>query len=263
MDISPGVVGAISAAIAVPIIMGLVGKVKSLQPVIKTEKDIDQLAKEYSKWERFALVPFLIFIPGAGFLIWYFLDLTSDSVMSRFGENIFFLPPTTIIWALPALFLSLFLAAIPMHYLYLGLLGKQRYDEYTEYVNLKLGLDSWKVLKYMAYLCIPVCVVFSGLALDSYTRVTEDTFVSNDILSLGEIEHNFNEIESIELTKSFKAPNGNIVHRSYYAIKFKDGYVYNFDKSSSDVDFNKQSEIISYITKGLTISVKTNDPYPR
>jgi hypothetical protein len=263
MDVSPSVIGAVSAAIVVPIFMGLVGKVKTLQPVKKTEKDFDQLAKEYSKWEMFALVPLFIFTPAIGFLIWYFLDLASRSILSSLGENIFLFPPTTAVWALPAIFMSIFLAAIPMHYLYLGLLGKQRYSEYTEYGNLKHSMDSWKVLRYMAYVCIPICIAFSGLALDSYIRVTEDTFVSNDLLSLGERAHNFDEIESIELTKSFKAPNGNIVRRSYYAIEFKDGYIYDFDNSLSELGFEEQREIISYITKGSTALIKVNDPYPK
>lgn len=262
MDISPGVIGAISAGIAVPIFIGLIGKVKSLQPIKKTEKDFDQLAKEYSKWEMFALVPFFIFTPSIGFLIWYFLDLLSTNIISTLGESVYVFPPITAVWALPAIFMSTFLATIPMHYLYLGLLGKQRYSEYSEYGNLKHSMDSWKVLRYMAFVCVPVCIAFSSLALDSYLRVTEDTFVANDLLSLGEREYNFDEIQSIELTKSFKAPNGNIVHRSYYAIEFKDGYVFEFDNSLSGVGFEQQQEIISYITKKSTALVKVNDPYP-
>lgn len=262
MDVSPGIIGAVFAGIAVPILMGLIGKVKSLQPVKKTEKNLDQLAKEYSKWEMFSLVPFLIFTPLIGFLIWYFLDLASKIIISNLAESVYIFPPTTAVWALPAIFMSIFLAAIPMHYLYLGLLGKQRYSEYTEYGNLKHSMDSWKVLRYMAYVCMPVCIAFAGLALDSYLRVTGDAFISNDLLSLGERAHNFNEIESIELTKSFKAPNGNIVRRSYYAIEFKDGYIFEFNNSVSEVDFEQQREVISYITKNSTALVKVNDPYP-
>lgn len=262
MDVSPGIIGAISAAVAVPVVMGLIGKVRSLQPVVKSEKSFEQLAKEYSKWEFFALIPFFIFWPSIGFLVWYFLDLVSKNIVSNLGESVFVFPPTTAVWGLPAIFMSIFLSVVPMHFLYLSLLGKQRYSEYTEYGNIKHNMDSWKVLKYMAYICVPVCVVFSCLALGSYIRVTDSSFISNDMLSFGERSHDFDEIHSIELTKSFKAPNGNIVRRSYYAIKFEDGYVYDFDNSMSEIDFEKQQEIISFITKGSSDLVKVVDPYP-
>jgi len=262
MEIPSGVVAAVSAGIAVPIIMGLFSKVNSLQPVIKTEKDFAQLAKEYSKWESFALVPFFIFTPLIGLLTWYLLNLISKRIISNLGESLYLFQPETAILAIPAIFMSIFLAAIPMHFLYLGLLGKQRYVEYTEYGNLKNKFDSWKLLRYMAYVCVPICVVFSGLALDSYLRITESSFVSNDFLSVGEKRHSFDEIQLIELTKSFKAPNGNILRRPYYTIEFTDGYDFNFKNSVIQVEFEQQQEIISYIEKSSSALVKVNDPYP-
>jgi hypothetical protein len=262
MELSPAVIGAAAASVGVPIIFGLLRQANSLQPKKQSDKGFDQLGKEYGGWEVFALVPFFIFTPAIGLLLWYLQKSISDFMISGLGESVFLLPPTNAIWWLPAIFISIFLAAIPMHYLYLSILGRERYAEYTEYTNLKHGMDGWILLRYMAYVMLPICICFSLLAIDSYLRVTEEKFISNDLLSLGAREYEFGEIERIDLTKSFKAPNGNIVHRSFYSILFIDGYEFSFDSSVSEIDFDKQQEVISYILENSTAEVKVNDPYP-
>ncbi|WP_211829253.1 hypothetical protein [Kistimonas asteriae] len=263
MDIS-SIIGPIAAIIFVPIIMGLLAKVKKLQPKKTTEKSLEQLENEYSKYNtHIPLILFFIFSFAIGFLIWYVLDgLYTYRISQLADNNVYLFPLPRIAWALPAIFMSIILAAIPLHYLYLGLLGKERYAEYTEYTNLKHGIDGWKMLKYMSLAILPVCLVFSLLLLDSYIRVTKNTFVANTVFSLGEKEFGFEDIKSITLTKSFKAPNGNIVRRSSYEIEFSNGYVYNLKQTASELDFEQQQEVVNYITNNSEVIVKVNDPYP-
>ena len=262
MEIPPGIIGAISAAIAVPIFMALIGRVKSFQPEKKTGKDFDELCAEYSKWERLGLVLLFIFSPLIGFSIWFTLDFSSSLITDSLEDSVFIFSPTTAVWALPAIFLSIFLSVIPLHFIFLKLLGNKRYAEYTEYGNLKHGMDSWKVLKYMAYLFIPICLFFSALALDSYIRITNTTFIVNNLLSIGEREYRFEEIRSIELTKSFKAPNGNIVRRSYYTVNFIDGNTHEFDNSLNELNFDQQQKIVSFIIDRVDVEMEVKDPYP-
>jgi hypothetical protein len=183
--------------------------------------------------------------------------------MSYVDKSIYLIPQPSVTWALPALFLAIFLSEVPLHYLYLFLLGRQRFAEYTEYGNQKIGVNSWKLLRYMGYVVIPICLVFTFLSLDSYARITNSSFIINRFFSVGEAEYRFGEIEALELTKSFKAPNGNIVRKPYYSIEFVDNTSYNFHKSLHDLSVEQQAEIINYIS-GITGSeISVIDPYPR
>lgn len=263
MDISPATVGAISAAIAVPIFMGLMRNVDALKHSPDSEKTLEELAKEYGGWEKSASLLLIGFAAAIGFLLWKGLSVLSALQMSYVEQSVYLIPQPSVTWALPSIFLAFFLSAIPLHYLYLTLLGKQRYAEYTEYGNQKFGVNSWKLLRYMGYVLIPVCLAFTFLSLDAYARVTSSSFIVNRFFSVGEVEYTFNEIRAIELTKSFKAPNGNIVRKPYYSIEFVDDTSYNFHKALHDLNFSQQKEIIEYIGGITGRDVSVIDPYPR
>ena len=262
MDISPVKIGAIAAAIAVPILMGLLRNVGGLKHSQNSKKTLEELTVEYRGWEKFASFLFIIFAAAIGFAIWKGLNALSTLQISHMEESVFLIPPPSITWGLPSLFLAIFLSAIPLHYLYLTLLGKQRYAEYTEYNNQKHGLNSWKLLRYMAYVIIPICFAFTFLSLDTYSRVTNSSFIVNRFLSVGEAEYTFSDIKKIELVKSFKAPNGNIVRKPYYSIEFADNTSYNFHKSMHNLNFDQQKEIIEYISGVTNREVSIVDPYP-
>ena len=118
MDIS-SVIGPISAIILVPIIMGLFAKIKALQPKKTTEKSLDQLENEYSKWHNSTLIPFFIFSFSIGFLVWYLLDGLSTYRMSQLADSVYIFPPARLAWAIPSIFMAIILTSIPLHYLYL------------------------------------------------------------------------------------------------------------------------------------------------
>ena len=261
MEIPSGTIGIIATIIITPIIMGLLGKIKSLQPEKTTEKDLDQLEEEYSKWNNLSLVPFFIFSFSIGFLIWYGLDNLSTYRMSLLEESVYLFPPARAAWAIPAVFMSIILSGIPLHYLYLWILGKERYSEFNQYTNLKFGIDGAKIVKYMCVVIVPACLIFTLLAMDSYIRVTKNSFIANPLLSLGAKEFSFEEIHSIVLTKSFKAPNGKIVRRPFYTIAFKNGYTYGLKSTMSELDYKQQQEVIDYITNNSDVTIKIDDPY--
>lgn len=263
MDISPATIGAISAAIAVPIIMGLMRNVDGLKHSPNSEKSLEELTQKYGGWEKAASFLLIVFAAVIGFTLWKGLSILSALQMSYVNKSIYLIPQPSVTWALPALFLAIFLSAVPLHYLYLSLLGRQRYAEYTEYGNQKYGVNSWKLLRYMGYVVIPICLVFTFLSLDSYARVTNSSFIVNRFFSIGEAEYMFGEIKTIELTKSFKAPNGNVVRKHYYSIEFVDNTSYNFHKSLHDLSFEKQTEIINYISGIANSEISVIDPYPR
>lgn len=262
MDISPATIGAVSAAVVVPLFFALMRNVDTLKHSSDSEKTLEELSEEYGRWETASSLLFIVFAAMIGFLLWKGLGILSAWHMSYFEKSIYLIPQPAVIWGFPALFLAIFLSSIPMHYLYLLLLGKQRYAEYTEYGNQKSGVDSWKLLRYMGYVFIPVCLAFTFLAFDSYVRVTSSSFIVNRFFSVGEVEYSFREIEAVELIKSFRAPNGNIVRRSHYIIGFSDGTHYNFHKSMNDLDFGQQEQVAEYVSQMSSLNITIVDPYP-
>jgi hypothetical protein len=261
MELSPGTIGAISATIAVPIFMRIMRNIKSLQYAPTLKKNFEQLKKEYSKWERCAGFVIIIFTAVIGYGLWKVLRILSALQISYLEPSKYIIALPAYIWALPALFLAICFSAIPAHFLYLGLLGKQRYTEYIEYSNRKFGIDGWKLFSYMFYTLIPICIVAVLLMLDTYVRVTDRSFVVNDFLAISEKEYRFDEIDSLELKTFVKFFSGNIRRENFYSIGFKDGNNYDFYSDYQDLSFEKQTEIAKFLSKSSNIGIKINEPY--
>ena len=263
MELSSGTIGAIAAAIGVPIVFALLRKVKSLRHVPDATKDFGQLQKEYGKWEVAATCLFIFFATLIGFALWQSLVLLAELLASRLGHNVFLILQPGVALALPSIFLAIFLAGIPLHFLYLRLLGPERYAQYIEYGNQKLGVNSWKLLRHMAYVIVPLCVIFTALTLDSYVRITESKIGINPFFGIGEKEYSFEDVRNLKLVKSFKAPNGNIVYRPYFVISFADGTEFNFHKTLFDTNIKEQERIAVFISHKSNRTIQVDDPYPR
>ena len=263
MEISSGTIGAVSAAIVVPMLFAFVRKIKSLRHVPDPSKDFNQLSEEYGKWEK--LAPFLLIIFGAviGLALWKSFVLLAELQLSRLGDSEFLVYDPSVALTLPALFLAIFLSAVPIHLLYLRLLGAKRYAEYTEYGNQKSGINSWRLLRYMAYVIIPVCVLFTFLVLDSYLIVTKSRIGVNSFFGVGETEYTFDEVEFLSQVKSYKAPNGNIIYQPYFVIGFKDGAEFNFHRTIHDADIKTQEELVYFLSARSSRAINIEDPYPR
>jgi len=261
MDILPIIIGAISASIAVPLFMWSMKKIDSLHHAPASHKTFEQLKLEYSKWELFGSLFYILFSVVIGFFIWILLKYSYAVTMSNFDSSIFLIAQPTVSWALPSIFLSIFLSAIPMHYLLSYLLGKERYSEYTEYGNQKFQVNSWKLVRYMAYIMVPICILFTTMAFNNYVRVSNDYFIVNEFFSLSEKKYRFDDVKDIELIKSFEAPNGNVVRNPYYVIYFNDGNDYNFHKTLQDLNLSQQKEICNYLVEQTGLNIQIIDPY--
>ena len=115
------------------------------------------------------------------------------------------------------------------------------------------------MFSYMSVAVLSACLIFSLLLLDSYIRVTKNTFVANTILSLKEKEFGFQEIKSIKLNKLSKTKNGKIVDSSFYEIEFNNGYTYDLNNRIMELEFEQQQKIVNHITSHSEVIVKEND----
>lgn len=261
MDILPIIIGAISASIFVPLFMWSMKKIDSLRHAPASHKTFEQLKLEYSKWELFGSLFFILFCVIIGFSTWGVLQYLYTVTISKFEPSIFLITQPTVSWALPSIFLAIFISAIPMHFLLLWLLGEERYSEYTEYGNQKFQVNSWKLVRYMAYIMVPICILFTTMAFNNYVRVNNEYFIVNEFFSFSEKKYKFDEVKNIELVKSFKAPNGDVVRNPYYVIYFNDDNYYNFHKTLQDLDLSQQKDICDYLVEQIGLDIKIIDPY--
>lgn len=262
MDISPAIVGAASAAVTVPIFMHLMRNIGSLKHSPDSAKTLEELTAEYSGWEKAASALLIVFVAAIGLILWKALNLLSTLQLSYVDKGVYFISQPPVIWALPSLFLAIFLSVIPLHYLYRKLLGVKRYAEYTEYGNQKFGVNSLKLLIYMGYIIIPICLAFTILSLDHYARINKSSVAINRFFSIGETEYDFSQIQSIELTKSFKAPNGNIVKKPHFVVHFNDNTSLNLNSAMYELSFEQQQDAATYISSNALKKITINDPYP-
>jgi hypothetical protein len=263
MELASGAIGAAAAAIGVPIVFALLGKAKWLRHTPAAGKDFGRLMSEYARWERWAPLPFFFFVAVIGLVLWKSFMLLAGLQAARLGPSEFLVYEPSLALALPSMFLAILLSAVPMHFLYLRMLGAERYAEYIEYGNQRFGIDTWKLLRYMAYVAVPLCVISAFLLLDSYVRVTESKIGVNSFFGVGEKEYAYDEVAHLRLVKSFKAPKGNIVRKPYFVIGFSDGAEYSFKRTQHETGLQEQKEIVHFISGRTKKDVQIDDPYPQ
>lgn len=263
MDYSSGIVGAIAAAIGVPIVLALLRNVKSLKHTPRGNKELDQLQKEYGRWEERAYYLSVVFVAIITFSLWSVLMLVARLHESRLDDGVFLIYEPSIALLISSFFLAVIMSDIPIRYLYSRIMGPERYAEYIEHVNRKHGINSEKFLRYMAYFTVPVCILFSVMSLDSYMKVTGSEVLFNNFFGAGVSRYAFSDIEDLRLVKSFEAPNGSIVREHYSIIRFNDGNEFNFHKTLHDSDIHEQVRIIDYLSSESGIEILVDDPYPR
>jgi hypothetical protein len=262
MEILAEIITGVGVAIASWVVCSPLRKFLTFPDTHYPRKDFAELQKEYAKWEGIGTVLYGVLVCISFFVVLLLLILLYEFRLSYIEESRYLIPQPPMIWVLPAILLGLFPAIIPVHYVLLFLLGSKRYEEFTEYGNQKHRFDASKATKRMIMVFVTVPVAFILFSFDSYARVTEQEFVANRFWGIGEKTYSFDDIEHLELVKSSKAPNGNIVYNKYFIIAFNDGSKYNFHWAMHDLSYEKQREIVNFLSQKTAIDIHITDPYP-
>jgi MFS family permease len=214
--------GAIAAAIVVPIAMALLARRFPPTIAIRPETSLEALKPKFSKWETGLTVLYMaLWVPVTG-AIWLPLQAASGFVAQLLGPADFRITPGPIFWFIPAFFLALAVAALPATRIAKRLLG-ERFTEYETYLQLKHKMDFARVNR-LACIAIGWLVAIAvALGLNWYVLIRSDAFVLNSLLSLQEVVHPYSDIQALQTAPQFIAPNGNMVRRREFLIRFKDG----------------------------------------
>ncbi len=214
-------VGALAAAIVVPIVMALLAKAFPPTVTAQSGASLETLKPKFAKWEvRLSLLYVALWIPVTG-AIWLPLQATSDFTASLLGPADFRITPGATFWFIPAFFLALAVAAVPLKWVAARLLGPD-YTEYETYLALKHRIDFARVNRLTCWAVGWLVGIIVALGLNWYVLIRSDAFVINPLFSFSETVHPYSDVQAIQTAPQLIAPNGNIVRRREFLIRFRD-----------------------------------------
>lgn len=247
--------GAVAALIGVPIVMALLRRLYPVSRDLDVGRSLDDLRREYGKWEFVTAALVFIIVPVTTFLWWrLFLAAASGSGFSADGDVVT-LRPTQIAWLLPAMVLGTLSASPLLDASLRGLLGS-RYREFVAYQKLRHGFDTEAI-------SIPFYLVFGGLAaiaaallFDWYAAFTPAGIELNPLFGFGERTLGYADVARIETAPTFIAPIGKTVSRRMYVLRFSDASSWNANEDPSGATEDQLRAIVEAVSarSGVTIT---------
>jgi hypothetical protein len=264
-SISSGVVGALSAAICVPIIFALLRKSRTYKYVgeSQTAKTDDEVTGRYRKWDRVARLLVILFAGILGYLFWLMLCAVETARTALLGSANFLLTPLPIFFALPALFAGILFAAIPLKFVLTKILGSEGYDRLVNYWDRRQGINSKRLFRHLVIFGITLIVASVLLAFQTYATASAEGLTIHPYFAIHEREYGWSDISRITFVKSFSAPNGSVRRdRPYYVVEMTDGYRLNFHSTLLEVPLRDQRRLAVFLAEHSHHDVDVEDPFP-
>lgn len=258
---SSGMMGGMTAAIAVPIVYALLRKAKSYRYVPDSTVSIDP--SKYRRWDLISRGLLVAYAGALAFACWFLLNTIEDFRASLLGPAPFVLTPIRVIFGVPSILAGIFLSAIPIRLTVSRFIGTDGYRQLVEYGNRRQGLDSERVFRHMVYVLAPLLIGSVLPVFQTYATADAQSFVLHPYFALRERSYGWDEVKSITLVKSFKAPNGNIRRdRPHFVIRMEDGFEFNFHNTLLEIPYSRQERFITFAAAHAHRSVEIDDPYP-
>jgi hypothetical protein len=228
-----------------------------------TGLSFEELRARYRKWELAALIPFFGFAAALTVLWFCVLVVVNDFVISNLPANRFVMAPLRMIWFVPALLVGILSSEVPLKITYRTLLGSERFAEYTTYINLHWEVDALRANRHLLLVLGVPLVIFLILAMNWYTVFADNEIIVKRFWSVTPDRYQYAQVQAIGAVSQVRAPNGNVVPRQHFVIKFNDGRVWSTDWSpqgGSDRDLDQAViEFVSHRSKLKIQKVEFDD----
>jgi hypothetical protein len=239
--------GAAVALIWLPIMFALLRKLFPAKPAPSSGLPLAELKAKYRKWVN--LLGLLMFLTGVLFSVglWFAISgLGSWSAHQLPPALVTFAPITPRYWAVPALLLGLVCGGMAAMWIVRWLLGSH-YGEFLDYWCQSSGMNSVRANVFVFQVSAALCVGLISLGLRAHVQLTDDTLLVNGIFSTNEARYPLADIQSIETSSRFVAPNGKLVSRREYVLIFSDGRRWSTTFIPSDPDQETKGKFIRMI----------------
>lgn len=238
----------IALGIALPLALWLLNKFMPYKlPAEAHPLTLELLRDKYARWDWLTMALVFVFVPLLGYVCYDALAALAAHQVKQFQGEPFVLKPFWMVWAIPAGFLGLMAANIPVSWILQRLL-KQRFAEYLLYQNLNYGFDSQRLGKKLFTIIGLLCAVYLAFTLDFYVVFGRSEIIVNDLPSFSETRHAYADIDSIQVKRfpAYRNPNRT---QTVFTIDFKDGRQWNSAWSPIDAGDPRVLEIIAFISE--------------
>ena len=250
--------GYIGAAIGVPLVFWMLRKsFRSLSVYETSNRSLDDLAKEFSKWNNFGVICFMLLSIATGYLWWVFFSKIGQLYATRFKDAIICVSTTGVAWALPSMTAGMVSGNLLADKL-LKFMLKGRVSEFVVYQNMKNKINTEKLeVPMLTFLAVVTFVMFL-MGLNWYTLFTSDEMVIRGPLSVSGNIFAYSDVSSIETAPFLLAPNGNSVRRREYLVKFFNGRHWTTNNEPTDLSEKQKTEIARLVSEksGVPITEK-------
>ncbi len=257
MDLTLAIVLAFVAAAGAPLFLAWMRRFRIFRHREKTTKSFTELEREYRQLEPWITVLTVALLAVVAYPLWLGLEAIYDERLAAQPNARFLLSLPAVLWLLPALFLSLFLSTLLLRYLLTRSMGRRRYAEFVDYNDRKFRIDSWRLFYCLGALLLPVCLVLTLMAFDSYARIDERGIVVNGFFGFGEKYYRFDEIEAIVVFDDETDGTRNLPH---YVIRFRDGGDFDLYRSALGLERGQQHAVINYLRAVTDLRIEIADP---
>jgi hypothetical protein len=222
-------------------------------PVLKLSPGaatLEELTHKYRKWEGRITFIYLVFCAVATFVIYLFLHFAAlwrAQAMQFDAQSFVFFADGPMLWT-SALFIALLCSGYVLTPL-INYLLKGHYAEYERYTARKLNFDFYRVKKWLVIGVSTLIAVLLLAFFDTYMLASPEGIRFNPILG-GERRYVYTDLDEIVTAPILIAPNGDLVYRRVYLLKFKDGTSFSTDSlPENEILHRSPREFISELVK--------------
>jgi hypothetical protein len=224
---------------------------KRLFPFKPTAEELarfPELEDRYKPFIVLEIIPFFAF-SGIAWYLWYhtLLDLEARQI-AQLGPSIALITPTIYYWMILSLFLGMISSAPLLHLCYKALL-RDTYPDYVLYNNMRVGFDTWKMVRRLALVIVPPVLLLALLGTNTYMIVTETGMTVNPFCRFNEQHHLFSDVQAVKLASHFRALNGKAVARPHFVFEFNDGTKWTTRDWLREVDPENDAKLAAFIAK--------------
>jgi hypothetical protein len=213
--------------------------------------------KEIQKTHAVVVLLLFLLAPILSGVVWFFLIGVYDVYKLMLGPSEMFVGPPGVAFGIPAMLAGIVGCYWPIKFVMRKLL-KDRYDSYVIASARQYRMDSDRAMRGMAALFLPVFIFGCFAVFHSKIIFLKDRMSACGFLSC--TEHNYEEISEIGFSTRAKAPNGNIVARRDFYLRFKDGSAWSPYILSGELE--RQSEVANFLSGKTGLNVVTVDILP-
>lgn len=259
-----GVLSSALVAFAIPIVFWWLAR-KYPAPQLSAEgPSLEELRPKYRKWDWIILPAYMaLWIPVSAAIYGplHFVARWQAQAMQENADTLVFFMDGSALWV-PAFFMALLLSGAILTPALKAVL-KARYAEYERYTALRYGFDQNRVIKGFVIIICAAFVVAVFAFFDAYVVASPHELRVNTLLGL-ERRYAYSEISEVLTAPALVAPNGNVVHRRVFLLKFKDGTSYStINMPEHEIGNRSPFALIQSIVQRSGVSTKEKAVFER